>query len=453
MGPTDQGTVPSAPSGGVAGPDILNLLQSTLGGQQHLAELAKAAATPIPGGHSGQLPLSMNPTPSVAPQAPLDNRQVVGRGNARAQGIGNAITGVMNAISGVSTAVDNKKKLEVASATQTLLTSQQAVDQAKQILQSDPNNQAAKDAIEHNMNIMNGILANDKTRKAIAKGMQIDFTDPSANKTLEHDGVAQGKEMAKKSLSYAEQFQEKTPTTMQPNVQAQAQYQAAMKEQEFQTKAMQAFIPLIRAQMAAQTAENRDKANLTKEQLRQDHEDARAYQKSEDAWRIASDKIQAQAQRDKTQFGYKLAEQTHAASLSFQKFRQELQFKSTDLIALSKANNEFQTSTATREAAFAATLTSLQQARQDAASGDKGKGIKPDPTQAAAIDEQIKTLKEAQANFKSYKDNATKMYNKMAGVTSDGSNSSSANKSTLGSASPYLDEPTDESIDEDSEDQ
>lgn len=204
---------------------------------EQMQQLAAKAATPIPGGHSNAIPNRLQPNQSGFTPAPLNhNPAPVGKGNARGQGIGNAITGVLNAVTGVTIAESNKKQLQVATDYQTLLTSQNAVDQAKQILTNDPNNQAAKDAIDHNKKIMDGILSDPKTRQAIAKGTKIDFTDPKANETPDHKAVQQGQEMAKKSLSYADQFAAGTPQTMSPNVQAQAQYAQAQAEQKTQAE-------------------------------------------------------------------------------------------------------------------------------------------------------------------------------------------------------------------------
>jgi hypothetical protein len=241
------------PSAGGGAPDIAAIMQSVLGSNQaQLGELAKKAATPIPGGHVTQMPLTMQQGPKTLAPMQMDNRDVVGRGNARAQGIGNAVRGVVHALASTETALDNKKKLEVASATQQLLTAQQAYDQAAQLVKQDPSNADAKAAMERNKSVMNGILSNDKIRKAIAKGMNIDFTDPKANDTLEHQGVAQGKKMATEHADWAEQFNQKTPTQMQPNQQAIAQYQAAQEAQKAKIETFKAIIPYISTYTRAQ---------------------------------------------------------------------------------------------------------------------------------------------------------------------------------------------------------
>lgn len=197
-------------------------------------------------------PLNLQPNQQGFTPAPLNHEPTApGKGNARGQGIGNAIIGVANAITGVTIADKNKKQLQVATDTHTLLTSQTAIDQAKTILQNDPDNAAAKEAVKHNQDVMNGILSDKKTRDAISKGFKIDFTDPQANNTDDHKAVQQGQQMAEKSLSLADQFAKGIPSTTQPNVQAQAKYQQAQIEQKAQSETLRALSPIIAAQTRA----------------------------------------------------------------------------------------------------------------------------------------------------------------------------------------------------------
>lgn len=224
--------------------------------QADLQRLATAAATPVAGGHANQVPSSMLRPDSPYTTPTLDHREVVGAGNARAQGIGNSVKAVASLLSNVEIAKQNKTKNEVASATQQLLTAQAGYDQAKQVLAQDPNNADAKAAMERNKASMNGILSNDKLRKQISKGFNIDFTDPQANKTLEHEGVAAGKEQAKAHQDYAEQFNQRTPVQLGPNVQAQAQYAAALAARKDQIETVRAMGPVWAAQEHAKGTMN-----------------------------------------------------------------------------------------------------------------------------------------------------------------------------------------------------
>jgi len=249
---------------------IIDELTKSSHSPEEMQRLAAAAATPIPGAHSTATPLNLQPSQIGFTPAPLNHEPTApGKGNARGQGIGNAIIGVANAITGVTIADKNKKQLQVATDTHTLLTSQQAIDQAQQILQNDPTNQAAQDAIKHNKDVMNGILSDKKTRDAISKGFKIDFTDPQANNTDDHKAVQQGQQMAEKSLSLADQFSKGVPQTMQPNLQAQAKYQQAQIEQKSQAETLRALSPIISAQTRAG-------AQVTAAQIREQGEAFRA---------------------------------------------------------------------------------------------------------------------------------------------------------------------------------
>src|SRR6266567_4288315 len=195
-------TVPSSVSQAQSGmSDVSQQLDKIFSeNTQELQKLAIAATTPVAGGHATAVPSSLMQPPTEFQGAPLDHREVVGAGNARAQGIGNSITATLNTIGAVRTTLDNKKKVEIASSTQQLVTAQQAADQAKQIMASNPDQNSdaykqAKEAYDHNTQIQGTILTG-KHGKDIMKGFNIDYTDPSANKTIQHDAVAMGKARA-----------------------------------------------------------------------------------------------------------------------------------------------------------------------------------------------------------------------------------------------------------------
>lgn len=264
-----QNQIPSSSNEGVDAGQVIEKLTGFGHSPQEMQALASAAATPIAGGHSAQMPPSLMYQPKEWQDTPMDRREVVGAGNARARGIGNAITGLLNTVGRYETNHENKKKLQIATDTQTLLTSQAAIDQANQILKNDPKNAEAKAAIEHNQKIMDGILSDDKTRKEIAKGFHIDFTNPQANNTIPHQGVAQGREMAKKS--YSQQFAEKTPQVMQPNTIALAKYQQALEEQKMNQSMAGHILQYLgaaeRAKATVTAQELRNQAEMSKERF------------------------------------------------------------------------------------------------------------------------------------------------------------------------------------------
>lgn len=242
----NSGSVPS--SGGDIGAELSKLLGEGMNPEE-MGRLATAAARPVPT-TIPTVPGSLQYQPKQWQNAPMDNRRPTTAAESKTQGISNAINGVLNAVGAKETEHLNNQKMQIATDTQTLILSQQAIDQATQAMnalpEGDPGRKQYQDMIDHNKTLMNGILSDPKTRKAIAKGYKIDFTNPSANQTMEHQAVAQGRELAKKSASYADKFAEAMPRGLQPNAQAQAQYQAALAQQKNQLETMKAFIPLLR---------------------------------------------------------------------------------------------------------------------------------------------------------------------------------------------------------------
>jgi hypothetical protein len=177
--------------------------------------LISAATTPIPGAHTGQVPSNL--TTPVAPHqnTPLDLRPTVGKGNARARGIGNAIVGVTNALGSVVTAEAQNKQNSIRDAATKVITAQQAIDEAQQ--QHDMALQNLKNAapgspeaeqyqkqvtqfqgvIDQNTKTRDGIFADPKMRKALVKGFDISYTDPQSNNTEEHKAVQAAMKQAK----------------------------------------------------------------------------------------------------------------------------------------------------------------------------------------------------------------------------------------------------------------
>jgi len=259
------GTVPMSPGSIAMPPDAFkslfgsshpNVTTPTLVGGQDpndvLKEMFKPidpniierAITPVPSGHAAELPPSMTTPVEGFQPYPMNREQVVGAGNARARGIGNAITGVANAIGQVTVAKQQRDQRTLAGSTTRLIQAQQAIDQANEAM-TDPNlspeaRKGLEGSIEKNTNVMNDILADDKTRKGIEKGYNISFTDPSKNQTPEHGAVQQGIAEAKKS--YAEQFTSKMPQGVSPPQIAQQRLQIAQAQQAAQTASAKATL-------------------------------------------------------------------------------------------------------------------------------------------------------------------------------------------------------------------
>lgn len=207
-------------------------------------DILRAGLTPVPSGTTtGIVPPSL--TRPVAPfqDRPFNTQRVVGAGNARARGIGNAITGVTNALGHVVAAKKQLDQDKLSVSMQRLLSSQQAINQAKQFL-SDPNiapdrKAALQASVDRNTKVMNTILEDKKVRGDIEKGLNISFTDPSKNKTDQHAGVQEG------IKSFREQFEEQMPQTLGPDPMAQMRMEEAIRMQQMGQKMMQSVIPRI----------------------------------------------------------------------------------------------------------------------------------------------------------------------------------------------------------------
>ena len=435
--------------------DTATLLSQILGqNKSDLASLAQKASTPIPGGHVGGVPLALQPDQKQYQPGPMIPHEpgvdVVGKGNARGIGIGNAVIGVTHALAATENALSNKKKLEVASGTQQLLTAQAAYDQASESYKQNPQNTEAKAAMERNMNVMNGILSNDKLRKAIAKGMNIDFTDPSANDTLEHQGVAQGKQMAQAHVSYGEQFNQKTPTMMQPNEQAIAQYKAAVEQQKINTDAVKSIIPLLSAQLRAASMDKRTEGIITASKMKEIGAAAIQDSKNQAAWNRTLAGIQGRKDLAKDQFGYKMQEIAAEGQNQLQVFRQKLEMKNADPMAQLKAFNEFQTKSTSTVANLTKTVGTLETQKATviaaAKSADK-------PAIEKSFDEQINTAKEALKNYQDLVKSNTDLYHLYAGAQTDAGANTSTESDKLSDPDTYLHSGTDDESGSDNPDE
>lgn len=246
-------TVPLNSSGqqqatAATGVDVISGLMKAEADANARAQAATQAATvPVSGGHILPQGIITPGAGHIYSQLPLDNSPVVGHKQAMQQGIANLSKSVANVVGQVQQAVDQKKTQALAVNIEHVMNAQKSIDQAKQILAQDPNNQAAKDQLQKSTGIMNEVLSDDKNRKAIAKAFNINFTDPSKNNTPEHAALKQAQD------SYAQQFQDKLPQEMVPNQQAIATAQAAQAEAKATSEIVGKIGPAI---LAAQSREN-----------------------------------------------------------------------------------------------------------------------------------------------------------------------------------------------------
>lgn len=272
------GTVPASPMNTGAMEDPMELIKNIV--TPIPPELIKAATTPIAGPHAAQVPSNLTTPITPHQDTPMmDTRGIIGHSYGKAVGIANAITGVTNAIGGVVKSEQQHKQNQVRDAAQKLIMTQQSIDEAKQQLDaahaSGDTANAAKfqKLIDDNTVALNGITADPKMRKALAKGFDISYTDPSANKTEEHAAVQEAIKNAKTfqekrqaaqqvkqqqnataSKNFGEAFAKAQPQGLQPNVAAQQKVAMLQEQQKNQLDSIKALSPYFAAQARAGAA-------------------------------------------------------------------------------------------------------------------------------------------------------------------------------------------------------
>lgn len=284
-------TIPASPSSQQpAGPDINELIKAI--STPLPSELIRSAATPMVGPHAVALPSSLT-TPIAVPQpGQLDKTPVVGAGNARAQGIGNAVIGSTNALAAVITAERQHKQGQVRDAATKVIMAQQAIDEAKQVhdqaASSGDTEAAAKaqELIDQNTKVRDGVFADPRMRKALQKGFNISYTDPQSNKTEEHVAVQQAMKQAKtiqekrqiardaaakqnaaSGAAMGEAFAKQQPLSMAPNRIAQLQLQLAQDQKKNLTDLYKAVAPaMARADASVRVENMRSMTELLKQQ-------------------------------------------------------------------------------------------------------------------------------------------------------------------------------------------
>lgn len=265
--PAAQGSDSHADSGNqssaYAGAAMSAIDQILAKNQEALNKAAMEASTPVAGNVPTAIPSNLQGRQRVPQVGELDHREVVGAGNARAQGIGNSVIGVMNAVNRISAAHENKKSLEIADATQQLMELQQGINEAKLVTpeQGAETYATAQKVIQANTQRQQTILSDNTIRKAIQKGMKIDFTDPKENNTPEHKGVLWGRRKAEEAekqrqlqkdpLAYAKKFQEGQPKGMVPNTPAIQRYQMLAEQQKNLVNMQRAMAPVLSAAIRA----------------------------------------------------------------------------------------------------------------------------------------------------------------------------------------------------------
>jgi hypothetical protein len=265
MGPTETtsiGTVPTSVGNSGAsndGVDIgarLQQIQSDAAMQQRLM---REAITPVSGSHVGQIPSALTKPIGEAPQ----NQTPYERPRSKGEAISNMINSAGNAVSKVITAEKEQKRTHLTDAATKLFTAQAAIDEAQQqhdsatAISDNATAQKAQQLIDQNTKVRDGITSDPKLRKALAKGLNIDYIDPSNNKTEEHAAVQAAIKNAKSirekieaakaakqkfaaennpkgAQNFGAAFAKSQPQTLAPNQMAQAQ----LAQQQAQEKAL-----------------------------------------------------------------------------------------------------------------------------------------------------------------------------------------------------------------------
>ena len=189
----------------------------------------------------------------------LSNIHPQTRAGARAKGIGQIAGLAGNFVGNYFKKKEAEKTQALAQDLNRTLELQKGLDEAKQVLQQDPNNAAAKASVQKNTALL-GSLLNGKNGKDIAKAYDVTF-GPGAAEANDKDKIhKQAMTDAMKQAQQdekAKQFEAQQPDRMAPN----SAYQAAMANlkqvQEAAQKANATFATLTGKLAAAQAANQR----------------------------------------------------------------------------------------------------------------------------------------------------------------------------------------------------
>lgn len=233
-------------------------------------ELVMRASVPLAGEHVASVPSSIATPVSPYQERPLDQRQVTGRSAAKRQGIANAFTAAGNALGTIVTKEAQIKQNHIRDAAQKVILAQQGIDEAKiahdQAVEAGDAVAASKyqEMIQKNQQARDAVFADPKMRKALQKGFNINYTDPSANKTEEHAAVQEAIKNAKsiqekRELMRQQQekqnqeagsamgaaFEKSMPQGMAANTLAQAQLAQVLADRKEAAATMKSVLPAI----------------------------------------------------------------------------------------------------------------------------------------------------------------------------------------------------------------
>lgn len=423
-------TVPASVVSRQSSPDIGELLKNIVTPID--PNLVRAASSPIPGSHAQGVPSSL--TAPIAPHQdrPLDNSQVVGRGNARAQGIKNAFTGATNALGAIVTKEAQIKQGQIRDAAQKVIMAQQAIDEAKQAhdaaIQSGDAATASKmqAVMQQNQQARDAIFADPKMRKALQKGFDISYTDPESNKTEEHAAVQEALKNAKtfaekKAIMKAQQqkqneaagaamgtaFEKSQPQGLAPNTQAQAQLNTQLATQKLQVQAQKDLLTfqasMYRSDRTVDAARVREIGSGIMQAQRLAFQEQQMQQRFAQAQTLLKERF-----ADSVKLVY-----TRGAEA--RKVANEIYTdKEADPLTMYTKNRTAAETYQKNSIADGNTLIGLQQARLALYKDSKGNDLKPNPTDVQAVDAQIELVKQAiqndQSNAKNFATQAQRLH-------------------------------------------
>jgi hypothetical protein len=281
--------VPASVPASAGGVDVAALLAQTTAQSEQYQKALTAAQVPVAQRTTPGLPSTM-----TRPIGPAPQTQGYAQPRSKGQAIANMITNAGNAVSQVVTAEKQQKQSEHVDMATKFLTAQQALSEAQQqhdAATASGNQEAASAAqksIDQNKSVIDTTLADKKKRGILAKGLNINYIDPSENKTDEHTAVqaalknVQGfqakraaAEEAKKEYqatankqgaqNFGTAFAAAQPQGMAVNKPAQQQFAALQAQRQQQFELYKSVLPKeieAKGQMARTLVENRTKLDV-----------------------------------------------------------------------------------------------------------------------------------------------------------------------------------------------
>lgn len=258
--------------------DIGALLQQTQGDTAEYQKLLGESVVPVAGAHVGQIPSAM-----TRPIGPAPQTEGYARPRNEGEAISNMLTSAGNAVSKVITAERQQKQTHLTDAATRLFTAQAAIDEAQQMHDSataigdTPAAAEAQKLIEKNTAVRDGITSDRKLRDSLAKGLNINYLDPSKNKTEAHAAVQaaiknakniqEKRQLAKQALqqyqqkanqqavqNFGQAFAKSQPQTLEPNQLAQQKLAAYQQQRKDAIETLKVMGPVYAAQLREQGA-------------------------------------------------------------------------------------------------------------------------------------------------------------------------------------------------------